>query len=132
MPMSMQPAQMHEGYVPEYQRSATPYVTGTMITSGVIDSYRFNFVSRFINVKNRGTNVSDSIGIAFTENGFGSNNYFTLDQGESFRDEFRCTQLFVSGVAGVGVNYELIIGLTAIPYKNFLPITGSNGYQAVG
>ena len=122
----------HEGYVPAYQASATPYVTSSQIGAGEIHEYSFEHVTRFFNVKNRGDVATDEICVAFTENGLSSGNYFTLLQGEAFREEIRCVKLFVSCSSGSGVKYELIAGLTSIPYRSFSPITGSSGYQGVG
>lgn len=122
----------NEGYVPAYQASATPYVTSSQISQGEVQEYTFEHVTRFFNVKNRGTNASDEIAVAFTENGLATGNYFTLQQGEAFREEIRCVKLFISGSSGTGVQYELVVGLTSIPYRSFNPVTASNGYQGVG
>lgn len=122
----------HEGFVPAYQASAVPYVTSSQISQGEVHEYTFNYATRFFNVKNRGLSASDEFAVSFTENGLGTGNYFTLMQGEAFRDEIRCVKLFVSGVAGTGVRYEIVAGLTSIPYSHFNTITGSDGYQGVG
>jgi len=128
----MQNVILHEGYVPAYQASSVPFVTSSQISLGEVHTYTFNQVTRYFNIKNRGPTTSDTIAVAFTLNRFNTGNYFTLEEGEAFRDEIRCVQLFVSCSNGSGVNYEIVAGLTNIPYKNFLPITGSNGHQGVG
>jgi len=122
----------HEGYVPAYQSSALPYVTSSQISMGEVHEYTFEYATRFFNAKNRGDKTSDEIAFAFTENGLRTGNYFTLEQGEAFRDEIRCVKLFVSGVEGTDVRYEIVAGLTCIPYHQFNTITGSDGYQGVG
>lgn len=120
--------------VPAYQISALPYVTSSTISAGQIHTYDFKFVTKFISVVNRGSNAADQLAIAFTENGLKSTvgNYFTLDQRDTVREEVRTTTLFVSCSAGTNVNYQLFCGLTTIPAESFLPLTGSNGHQAVG
>ena len=123
---------MHENFVPAYQTSATPFVTASNINKDEVHQYTFNFVTRFFSVRNRGPVPTDSIAVSFTLNGFNSGNYFTLNEGEAFREEIKCVNLFVSGVNGSSVNYEIVAGLTAIPYSQFLTITGSNGFQGVG
>lgn len=123
---------LHEGYVPAYQASAVPFVTASQINLGEIQTYTFNQVTRFFNVKNRSSTLPTEIAVAFTQNGFSTGNYFTLEDGESFRDEIRCVQLFVSCSLGTSVNYEIIAGLTNIHHNYFLPITASNGHQGVG
>jgi hypothetical protein len=122
----------HEGYVPAYQASAIPYVTGSRISAGETQEYTFEYATRFFNIKNRGASSNDEIAVAFTENGLATGNYFTLLQGEAFREEIRCVKLFISCSSGGGVDYELVVGLTSIPYRQFNPITSSNGYQGVG
>lgn len=130
--MATQQTFPHEGYIPAYQASAIPYVTSSQISLGEIHAYTFEHATRFFNVKNRGESASDEISISFTENGLKTGNYFTLLQGEAFREEIRCVKLFISCSSGADVYYELIAGLTSIPYNQFSPITGSNGYQGVG
>lgn len=120
--------------VPSYQISALPYVTSSIITVGQIHRYEFPFVTRFINVVNRGANVADRIALGFTENGMKPTvgNFITLEQGDTVNEEIRTTVLFVSCSAGTSVDYQLFCGLTTIPAKNFLTLTGSNGHPGVG
>jgi hypothetical protein len=91
-------------------------------------------VTRFFNVQNVGTVSTDEIAVAFTQNGLAASrgNYFTLGQGVSFRDEIRCTKLFISCSAGSNVRYQVIAGLTNIDASQFLLVTGSNGHAGVG
>ena len=103
---------MHENFVPAYQTSATPFVTASNINKGEVHQHTFNFVTRFFNVRNRGPVPTDAIAVSFTSNGFSTGNYFTLTEGEAFREEIKCVTLFVSGVNGSAVNYEVVAGLT--------------------
>jgi len=117
---------------PAYQISALPYLSSSIITAGAIHSYSFPYVTKFINVVNRGANVGDKVAIAFTSNGFSTGNYVTLDQGVGINQEVRTSALFVSCSGGTAVDYQIFCGLTNIPSKNFLLITGSNGHSGVG
>lgn len=123
-----------ENNVPSYQISALPYLTSSVISVGEVHRYDFPFVTRFINVVNRGANVSDKIALGFTENGIRKEvgNYITLEQGDTVNEEIRTTILFVSCSAGTSVDYQLFCGLTTIPERNFLKLTGSNGHVGVG
>jgi hypothetical protein len=125
---------MNEGFVPAYQASAIPYVSSSVISAGEIHTYNFPQVTRFINVQNVGTSVTDEIAVAFTLNGLSAanSNFFSLSQGVSFRDELRTNQLFISCSSGTSMRYQLVAGLTNIPANQFMTITGSSGYQGVG
>lgn len=119
---------------PSYQISAMPYLSSSNISVGQIHKYEFPYVTRFISVVNRGTNTSDELAISFTENGLKPTvgNYITLEQKDTVREEVRTTLLFVSCSAGSSVDYQIFCGLTNIPSKNFLTLTGSNGHSGVG
>jgi hypothetical protein len=125
---------INEGYVPAYQASAVPFITSSLISVGQVHTITFPQVTRFFNVQNVGTVTTDEIAVAVTQNGLSSTagNYFTLSQGVSFRDELRTVKLFISCSSGTDVRYQVIAGLTNIPYSQFLLITGSNGHSGVG
>jgi len=130
--MSLNWPQNGEYFSPAYQISALPYLTSSIISVGTIHKYEFPFVTKFINVVNRGSNAGDKLALSFTENGLRSGNYVTLDQGVSVDQEVRTTLLFISGSNGSSVDYQIFCGLTTIPAKNFLILTGSNGHPGVG
>ncbi len=119
---------------PAYQISALPYLSSSLISQGQIHKYEFPYVTRFINIVNRGSLSSDKIALAFTERGLQSTvaNFITLDQGDTVHEEIRTTVFFISCSAGTGVDYQVFCGLTNIPSKNFLTLTGSNGHPGVG
>lgn len=123
----------HEGFVPAYQISAMPFVTSSNVTLGSIKQINFNGVTRFITIKNTGAS-STVLAVAFTENGLKSSNsnYFILSGSEAFSGELRTDRLFVSGSSGTSVEFNIVAGLTTIPTKNFLLVTGSNGFGGVG
>lgn len=130
--MSLSWPQNGEHFTPAYQISALPYLSSSVISAGTIHRYEFPYVTRFVNVVNRGANVIDKIAVAFTENGFSTGNYITLDQGVSINQELRTTTLYVSASSGTSFDYQILCGLTSIPSKNFMLITGSNGHSGVG
>lgn len=119
---------------PAYQISALPYLSSSIISQGQIHKYEFPYVTKFINVVNRGSLASDKITLAFTERGLkpAVANFVTLDQGDTVHEDIRTTMLFISCSAGMGVDYQVFCGLTNIPSQNFLPLTGSNGHSGVG
>jgi hypothetical protein len=130
--MALNHPQMHEGYAPAYQVSATPFVTSSNVTLGTTKYIDFGYVSRFITIKNTSPSTS-VLSIAFTENGLKSqnSNYFFLSGSEAFSGELRATGLYLSGSAGTS-NFSIVAGLTAISSKNSLTLTGSNGFTGVG
>ena len=130
--MSLSWPQNGEHFSPAYQISALPYLSSSIISMGSVHKYEFPYVTRFINVVNRGASVVDKIALAFTENGLRTGNYITLDQGVGIDQEIRTSILFISCSAGTSVDYQVFCGLTTIPVKNFLTLTGSNGHPGVG
>ena len=130
--MALNHPSIHEGFAPAYQVSATPFVTSSNVTFGQTKYIDFGYVSRFITIKNTGPSTS-VMSIAFTENGLKplSSNYFFLSGSEAFSGELRSTGLYLSGSSGTS-NFTVVAGLTAIPSKNMLLLTGSNGFTGVG
>jgi hypothetical protein len=123
-----------EYFAPAYQVSALPYLSSSLISMGEVHRYEFPYVTKFINIVNRGAGGADKICLSFTERGLQPTvaNYITLDQGDTVHEDIRTTVFFVSCSAGTGVDYQVFCGLTTIPAKNFLPLTGSNGHTGVG
>lgn len=131
--MSINYPQSGEYNVPAYQMSALPYVTSSIINVGEVHTYEFPYVTRFVDIANRGAGASDAICVGFTYNGVvNTGNYVTLDRGMTVNEEIRTTLLVVSCSAGTSVDYQIFCGLTTIPARNFLSLTGSNGHPGVG
>lgn len=130
--MSLNNPVLGEGFVPAYQISPIPFVTSSDVTLGTIKSYSFPNVSKSILVQNTSAATS-VIAIAFTQNGLltANSNFLVLSGGQEFSQDVRTSQLFISGTAGAST-FSLLAGLTNIPVKNFLTVTGSNGYLSVG
>lgn len=131
--MSLNNPYPHEGFVPAYQVSAMPFVTSSNVTLGATKEINFNGVTRFITVKNTGA-AATVLAVSFTENGLktSNSNYFILSGSEAFSGELRTDRIFVSGSSGASVTFNVVAGLTTIPTKNFLLVTGSNGFGGVG
>lgn len=129
--MSLNNPVLGEGYVPAYQISAVPFVTASQVALGQVKQIEFPTVTRFITVKN--FTASTAIAVGFTQNGLkpANANFITLSGSDSFSGEFRTSTLFISGAFGTA-SYQVIAGLTSVPVKNFLTVTGSNGYSSVG
>lgn len=130
--MSLSNPVLGEGYVPAYQISPVPYVTGSNVTLGQTKSYSFDFVTKSIFVQNT-SGAGAVLAVAFTERGLlpVNSNYLILSGGQSFTQDVRTSNLFISGVLGSS-DFRIFAGLTSIPVKNFLTVTGSNGYTGVG
>ena len=124
---------MGEAYTPAYQISATPYVTSSNVTLGNTKEIKFDFVTRFLTVKNTTTGTS-AIAVAFTQNGLKTvnSNFLILSGSETYTAELRTDRIFISGSVGATNNFTVIAGLTGIPVKNFGLLTGSNGFGGVG
>jgi hypothetical protein len=130
--MSLAWPQSGEYNVSAYQMSAMPYVTSSIINNGEVHRYNFPYVTRFIDVVNRGS-AGNTIALGFTENGvLSTGNYVTLDSGASVKEEVRTTALFISCSSGTNVKYQILCGLTTIPAKNFLVLSASNGHPGIG
>jgi hypothetical protein len=129
--MSLNNPVLGEGYVPAYQIAAVPFVTASQVTLGQVKQIEFPTVTRFITVKN--FTASTAIAVGFTQNGLKpvNANFITLSGSDSFSGEIRTSALFISGAFGTAA-YQVVAGLTNIPVKNFLTVTGSNGYSGVG
>ena len=123
-----------EYFAPAYQVSALPYLSSSVISSGAVQKFEFPFVTKFINIVNRGANSQDKICLSFTERGLlpTVGNYITLDQGDTVHQEVRTTEFYVSCSYGTSVDYQVFVGLTTIPTRHFLTLTGSNGHPGVG
>lgn len=131
--MALNHASQGEGYAAAYSISATPYVTSSTLSLGQTKEISFPYATRFLIVKNTGA-TSTAMAVAFTENGLKTvnSNYFILSGSESFGADVRVGKVFLSGSVGATTTFSVIGGLTFIPERNMLPLTGSNGFQGVG
>ena len=130
--MSLNNPVLGEGYVPAYQISPVPFVTSSNVNLGQTKSYNFDYVTKSIFVQNTAAAAS-VIAVSFTLNGLRTtdSNFLILSGGQSFSQDVRTSAIFISGSAG-NPTFSFMAGLTNIPVKNFLTVTGSNGYSGVG
>jgi len=102
------------GNVGSYQASATPFLSGSIAVAGsgsTPTQISFPRVSRFVTIKNDGTDV---FRVGFSANGIVSTNYFVLARNESYTGEWRVVSVhLLSEVAGAGTA-SVIAGLTPI------------------
>lgn len=111
----------------EYQASGLPFVTQSTATTSSVGRVHFPFVTKFFTVKNNG---GGTLNIGFTAAGVAGSNKFSVPASASYTGEIRVTDLFLLGSGG-NVTFEIIAGLTQIPDKNFLVLTGSHvGFSA--
>lgn len=123
-----------EGYVPAYQMSASPWVTSSQVSLGQTIQLNFPQATKFVIVQNAGAAASTALAVGFTQNGLkpANSNYFILSGTNSFSADIRVDRLFISGAVGASVPFTVIAGLTPIQRKDFLTVTGSNGFSGVG
>lgn len=125
--MSTQPPS-GPGNVGEYQLSGIPYIVSGSVTAGTPVQHSFPFVSRDIHFRNRGT---QTLVIGFTRLGSLGTARFTLNMSESLTLNVRTKEIFFNATSG-STFYEVVAGLTRIPYSNFPILTASDGFTGVG
>jgi hypothetical protein len=105
------------GSVGQYQISAQPYVSRTTTTVPGITEISFPYVSRFVTVVNTMTGTNRPLRVGFSNNGISypaGENYFVLDNGESYTGEWRLASVFVANISAVTASFTVIAGLTGI------------------
>ena len=112
---------MGVGNVPSYQISGIPYITAsfTVPASGTAPlRIAFPNVSKFVTVVNThsGTNAALRVGFSVHGvNGLINNNYFTLDNGDSYTGEWRVESVYLlSDTNANETSASVIAGLTGI------------------
>jgi hypothetical protein len=109
-------------------------VTSSQVTLGQTVQLNFPQVTKFVTIQNNGAAASTAIAVGFTQNGLkpANSNYIILSGTNTFTADLRVDRLFISGAVGATVPYTVIAGLTPIQQKEFLTVTSSNGFSAVG
>lgn len=108
--------------VGQYQMSGIPFVTASFTVpnsaSGPLE-FQFPQVTRFFTIVNTNTGAASPLRIGFSALGTtgsangGSDNYFILDNGESYTGELKVSKLFLMGEAAQ-TSASIIAGLTGI------------------
>lgn len=112
------------GSVGSYQVSGKPFVSGAIdvatATAGPLGPLEISFpsVTRWITITNHDTTADGDVKVGFSENGFDTNNFFTVsrdanDYGDTMtaRLELKVTRLYLTGAC---TNCDVIAGLTGI------------------
>ena len=115
--------------VGSYQASAAPYVKSELVvpasSSDAANALEITFpsVTKFITVRNDGSQSSEEIRLAFASGGLGTgklggfsstNNYIKIAQSASFSADFRVTKLYLMSEDTDTPNATVIAGLTQI------------------
>ena len=123
-----------EKFVPSYQISGTPWVTGSLTAGSAAVEIRFPTVTRWVQISN---NSANDVRIGFSKNGVDANpasntNYYLLE-GQSdqtsqatVRWELRCKSIFLKRHASSDATVSIIAGLTDIADMN-VALSGSDG-----
>jgi hypothetical protein len=112
------------GHVGSYQVSGKPFVSGgidveaaTMGGKGPLE-ISFPTVTRWITITNHDETTDGDVKVAFSLNGYNTNNFFTVSSDESdygdtmtARLELKVNSIFLSGSS---TNCDVIAGLTGI------------------
>ena len=114
------------GAVGQYQLSGIPYARASVFIQNVLDGegatqISFPYVTKFVTVVNEHSGSSAKLRVGFSALGVtGSatndtgNNYFILDNGESYTGEFRVSSLYLAGNS-TNTTASVIAGMTGIP-----------------
>lgn len=102
---------------PEYQVSGVPWVTGSLAIAGTVN-VSFPNVSKFFVVKANSADVT----VGFHPDGFATSHFFTVVSGSSQTFDLRVVDIYLQG----GGTVDILAGLTAIPRRNYQPLTGAN------
>ena len=105
-----------------YQVSCKPYFRGGLIATATIQVIEFPTVTNWIHIRRSDTTAipGDGPRIAFSENGFSTNNYFDLLSSNVEQDinsitiHVKVSKLYYRREAG-NVSFDIIAGLTNIP-----------------
>jgi hypothetical protein len=127
------------GAVGQYQLSGIPYATASVFIQNVIDGegatkISFPYVTKFVTVINEHSGSSAKLRVGFSALGVtGSaandtgDNYFILDNGESYTGEFRVSSVYLAGNT-TNTTASVIAGMTGIPsYKLENNWSGTSG-----
>ena len=112
--------------VGQYQLSGIPFTTASIDVQSVTDNegayeVRFPYVTKFVTVINEHSGSSAKLIVGFSNLGVtGSDandtgdNFFLLDNGESYTGEFRVSRIYLAG-NNSAATASIIAGMTGIP-----------------
>ena len=125
------------GAVGQYQLSGIPYATASVFIQNVLDGegttqISFPYVTKFVTVVNEHSGSSAKLRVGFSAAGTSGtvdDNYFILDNGESYTGEFRVSSIFLAGNT-TNTTASVIAGMTGIPAQKLT--TNWSGTSGVG
>jgi hypothetical protein len=114
------PAPNGLGAVGSYQVSGIPFFKSSITADDTIRVIEFPYVTNWIHIVNReDVSTADGPLIAFSENGFDTNNYFQVNSHNFHVSSknplyLKITKLYYKRVGGQNVNFDIVAGLTNI------------------
>jgi len=111
------------GAVGSYQVSGIPFFKSGLTADSTVKVIEFPYVTNWIHIVNREDAASaDGPLIAFSENGFDTNNYFKVNSHNFHVSSknplyLKITKLYYKRPAGQNVNFDIVAGLTNIPVE---------------
>lgn len=110
-------------HVPEYMVPGAPWVTGSLaVGAGSAQRIGFPNVTKFFTIRNTGANPCR---VGFTVAGTEGDNYFSVNSGSVQQFDLRIRDIYLQGDGGA-TTVDVLGGLTAIPRRNYQPLTGAN------
>ena len=110
---------------PSYQVSGVPYATASFtvpVSGSTPIAINFPMVAKFVTVVNTHSGTNAALRVGFSANGINgavNNNYFTLDNGDSYTGEWRIASIFLlSDTTTDQTSASVIAGLTGIASTN--------------
>ena len=110
------------GAVGQYQLSGIPFASASiLVNAGGLSPTEVNFpyVTKFVTVQNIATGSNKPLRVGFSELGTtgsagndGYDNFFILDNGESYTGEFRVSSLYL-----LGAEKPLVAEQTCVPHQ---------------
>jgi hypothetical protein len=131
-------AEVGINYVPAYQVSGRPYASGTIdSTANTTEGVKIEFptVTRWVAVINN--DVTNSVRVAFSQNGLKGGNHFTIGpkrDGSTARSsaegplEFKVSEIWISGSTDV----DIVAGLTSIETAKCSGSSGTSWSGSIG
>lgn len=127
------------GSVGSYQSSARPYLSHSIDVpqAGTVVKVDLPNITRFVTILNAGTSGVDEVTmrVGFSENGINgtpNNNYFVLNNGESYSGDWKVRSIYFKVDTGATNNAtaSIVAGLTGIDNDELL--TNWSGSDGVG
>mgnify|MGYP003127343403 FL=1 len=125
----------HHGSAAEFQISSWPYLYNYATVSNTVQKLKLPYVSRHFTIINNGTHP---VRVGITENGVlaaENPNYFVIEGGkESPRLEIKTDTLFFvrHENSNNATNVSVIVGMTSVKNRDFLLLSGSEGFEGIG